>query len=306
MPTRDEIRILYAAADGHSAVSSTRADPRPAVSAANGAGAAASTAPPANGAAGATGAPAGGASEPQARRGAAGRVSAIVLAGGSGSRFTGSFIPKQFVQVRGKPILAYVLETYQQLALVDDVTLVINRRYEQLYYDIVDTYGCFKVRRLVPGGATRQASSAAGLAAIEPCEIVVVQDGVRPFTSPRVIMESIEVARQVGGANVVVRTLDTIVESRDGFISSIPDRTYLYSGQAPQAFRYEQLLEAHRHAAASGVTSATDDAQLVLAAGGRVGVVEGSYTNFKITTYEDFLFASTIVDHQRTGNEDRW
>src|SRR5262245_14308164 len=86
-------------------------------------------------------------------------VRAIILAGGSGSRFTGSFIPKQFVQVKGKPILAYVLSTYQSLALIDDITLVINRRYEQLYYDIVDTYGFYKVRRLIPGGATRQASS---------------------------------------------------------------------------------------------------------------------------------------------------
>jgi len=70
-----------------------------------------------------------------------------------------------------------VLDTYQGLSLVDDITLVINRQYEQLYYDIVDTYGCFKVRRMVPGGSDRQASSFAGLTSIAPCEIVVVQDG---------------------------------------------------------------------------------------------------------------------------------
>ena len=235
-----------------------------------------------------------------------GRVSAIVLAGGSGSRFTGSFIPKQFVQVRGKPILAHVLETYQKLSLVDDVTLVINARYEQLYYDIVDTYRFFNVRRVAPGGPTRQASAAAGLASIEPCEIVVVQDGIRPFTGARVIMEAVEMARRVGGANVVVPTLDTVVECRDGFIERVPERAHLYSGQAPQAFRYELLVEAHRRAAADGVIGATDDAQLVLRVGGRVGIVEGSYANFKITTYEDFLFATSLVEHQRTGNGDGW
>jgi len=240
------------------------------------------------------------------RSGTAAGVRAIILAGGSGSRFTGSFIPKQFVQVQGKPILAYVLETYESLPLIDDVTLVINRRYEQLYYDIVNTYGCVKVRRMVPGGATRQASSAAGLAAIEPCEIVVVQDGVRPFTSPRVVMEAVEVARQVGGANVVVPTLDTIVECRDGLMARVPDRTYLFSGQAPQAFRYDVLAGAHRRAEEAGITTATDDAQLVLAAGGRVGVVEGAYSNFKITTYEDFLFASTLVERARAGDGNRW
>jgi 2-C-methyl-D-erythritol 4-phosphate cytidylyltransferase len=241
-----------------------------------------------------------------AREGAAGKVSAVILAGGSGSRFTGSFIPKQFVQVRGKPILAYVLETYQKLSLVDDVVLVMNPRYEQLYYDIVDTYKFYKVRRLVPGGATRQASAAAGLAAVEPCDIVVMQDGVRPFTSARIIMEAVEMARREGGANVVVRALDTIIEGQDGFIERIPERTHLYNGQAPQAFRYDLLTEAHRRALADGITEASDDAQLVMRVGGRVGMVEGSYANFKITTYEDFLFASCMVEHQRQTDGDRW
>jgi 2-C-methyl-D-erythritol 4-phosphate cytidylyltransferase len=235
-----------------------------------------------------------------------GRVSAIVLAGGSGSRFTGSFIPKQFVQLHGKPILAYVLETYQNLSLIDDVTLVVNPRYEQLYYDIVDTYRFFKVRRVVPGGANRQASSAAGLAALEACEIVVVQDGVRPFTGARVIMEAVETARRLGGANVAVRTLDTIVEARDGVIERIPDRTNLYNGQAPQAFQHALLLEAHRRAETDGVREATDDAQLVLRIGGRVGLVEGSYANFKITTYEDFLFATALAERREAGNGEPW
>jgi 2-C-methyl-D-erythritol 4-phosphate cytidylyltransferase len=235
-----------------------------------------------------------------------GRVSAIILAAGSGSRFTGSFIPKQFVQIRGKPILAYVLETYQKLVQVDDITLVVNPRYEQLYYDIVDTYRFFKVTRMVPGGASRQASSAAGVAGLEACEIVVVQDGVRPFTSARLVMEAVETARRVGAANVCVRTLDTIVEARDGIIERIPERAHLYNGQAPQAFRHGVLIEAHRRAAAEGVRDATDDAQLVLRVGGRVGIVEGSYANFKITTYEDFLFATALVEQRGTPDESAW
>src|SRR6266436_3071882 len=161
-----------------------------------------------------------------------GRTSAIVLAGGKGSRCTGSLVPKQFLQLRGKAILAYVLETYQALAQIDDITLVINPLYEQLYYDILDTYRFFKVRRVIAGGATRQASAAAGLAGLARCDIVVMQDGVRPFTSPRVIMEAVEVARREGAANVVVRTLDTIVETRDGFIVHVPNRTNLHNGQA--------------------------------------------------------------------------
>jgi len=243
-------------------------------------------------------------SKKQAMDAAPSGVAAIIVAGGSGSRFTGSFIPKQFVQVHGKPILAYVLEAYQNLSQIQEIALVINRRYEQLYYDIVDTYGFFKVRKIVPGGKSRQASAAAGLAAIDPCEVVAVQDGVRPFTTPRVIMEAVEMARRVGAANVAVPTLDTIVEVRDGFIQSIPDRTFFYNGQAPQAFQYALLKEAHEAAERDGISDASDDAQLVLRVGGRVGIVQGSYANFKITTYEDFLFADALVDQQRPETEE--
>src|SRR5258706_12106978 len=82
-------------------------------------------------------------------------ISAIVLAGGKGSRFTGSLVPKQFLQLRAKPVLAYVLVTYQNLEMIDDVTLVINAQYEQLYYDILDTYRLFKPQRVVARGNKR-------------------------------------------------------------------------------------------------------------------------------------------------------
>src|SRR5207247_553564 len=207
-------------------------------------------------------------------------VTAVVWSGGTGSRFNGSFIPKQFVDIEGKPLLAYCLDTYEALPMIDEIALVINERYEQLYYDICSTFGYLKVRKFVPGGATRQESVFHGLHAIEPCETVVVQDGVRPFSSEKSIAEAIEAARIYGAADVVVPTLDTIVEERDGFIVNIPDRTHLRNGQAPQTFRYEVLMQAHEHARAVGTAGATDDAQLVLANGGQVRAVEGSFEGF--------------------------
>jgi 2-C-methyl-D-erythritol 4-phosphate cytidylyltransferase len=230
-----------------------------------------------------------------------GEATAIVLSGGSGSRFHGSFIPKQFAEIEGKPILAYCLDTYETLPAVDEVVLIINASYEQLYYDICSTYGYLKVRKLIPGGGTRQESVARGLEAVDPCEIVVVQDGVRPFSSEKSIIEAIEAARLYGAADVVVPTLDTIVEERDGFIVGIPDRTNLRNGYAPQAFRYDLLVKAHEHARATGVTTATDDAQLVLAIGGRVRCVEGSFEGFKVTTYVDWLFAQQVLEARRSG-----
>lgn len=228
-------------------------------------------------------------------------VIAIVLSGGTGSRFQGSFIPKQFVNIEGTPLLAYCLETYEALPMIDEIVLVINEKYEQLYYDICSTFGYLKVRKLVPGGATRQESVARGLEAIDRCEVVVVQDGVRPFTSEKSIVEAIEAARLHGAADVVVPTLDTIVEERDGFIVNIPDRTHLRNGHAPQAFRYDVLVRAHEHARAAGTRGATDDAQLVLASGGQVRAVEGTFEGFKVTTNIDLLFAQQVLEARRKG-----
>lgn len=228
-------------------------------------------------------------------------VTAIVLSGGAGSRFQGSFIPKQFVEIEGKPILAYCLDTYEALPMIDEIALVINERYEQLYYDICSTFGYLKVRRFVYGGATRQESVSQGLRAIDPCEIVVVQDGVRPFSSEKSIAEAIEAARVHGAADVVVPTLDTIVEERDGFIVNIPDRTRLRNGQAPQTFRYEVLVQAHEHARVVGTKEATDDAQLVLASGGQVRAIEGTFEGFKVTTNIDLLFAQQVLETRRQG-----
>jgi 2-C-methyl-D-erythritol 4-phosphate cytidylyltransferase len=157
------------------------------------------------------------------------------------------------------------------------------------------------VRRFVPGGRSRQESVALGLSAIDPCEVVVVQDGVRPFPSEKSIVEAIEAARVYGAADVVVPTLDTIVEERDGFIVNIPDRTGLRTGYAPQAFRYETLIRAHRHAREAGIESATDDAQLVLAIGQKVRCVEGTFEGFKVTTYVDWLFAQQVLEARRRG-----
>jgi 2-C-methyl-D-erythritol 4-phosphate cytidylyltransferase len=228
-------------------------------------------------------------------------VTAIVLSAGTGSRFNGSFIPKQFVDIESKPLLAYCLETYEALPMIDQIALVINERYEQLYYDICSTFGFLKVRRLIPGGGTRQESVARGLDEIEPCEIVVVQDGVRPFTSEKSIVEAIEAARLHGAADVVVPTLDTIVEVQDGFIVNIPDRAHLRNGHAPQAFRYDVLVRAHQHALETGIQGATDDAQLVLASGGQVRAVEGTFEGFKVTTNIDLLFAQQVLEARRKG-----
>jgi 2-C-methyl-D-erythritol 4-phosphate cytidylyltransferase len=229
------------------------------------------------------------------------QVTAIVLSGGSGSRFHGSFIPKQFAEIEGKPILAYCLDVYEALPAVDEIVLITNPRYEQLYYDICSTFGYLKVRKFVPGGRSRQESVTLGLSAIDPCEVVVVQDGVRPFPSEKSIVEAIEAARVYGAADVVVPTLDTIVEERDGYIVSIPDRTGLRTGYAPQAFRYETLTRAHKHAHDAGIEGATDDAQLVLAIGGQVRCVDGTFEGFKVTTYVDWLFAQQVLEARRRG-----
>jgi 2-C-methyl-D-erythritol 4-phosphate cytidylyltransferase len=126
-----------------------------------------------------------------------------------------------------------------------------------------------------------------------------MQDGVRPFTTSRCAATT---SRLLVNGQRFVRQAPS---RGDGSFNGASAPVNLYSGQAPQAFRYDVLVEAHRKAREEGIADATDDAQLVLRTGGKVGVIEGSYENFKITTYADFCSprrSSRTSDCQR----DKW
>jgi 2-C-methyl-D-erythritol 4-phosphate cytidylyltransferase len=157
------------------------------------------------------------------------------------------------------------------------------------------------VDRLIPGGADRQASVYAGLAA-GPAEtdVVLVHDGARPLVTPEIVRAAVRVAATEGAAVVAVAVTDTIkMADADGRVVETPPRGRLWAAQTPQAFRAGWLREAHARALADGFRG-TDDSSLVERIGHRVWLVPGSPENLKITTTADLVRAEQILRGRAT------
>jgi len=210
-------------------------------------------------------------------------------AAGRGQRF-GRPGNKVFEILGSKPILAYSLQVFQDLQIIDEIVLVINKDDVEAADDIVRRFNISKVKAIVIGGAQRQDSVRIGLEHVSG-EIVAVHDAARPLINPVSIERSIQAAKEHGAAIVAVPVIDTIKSASVGFVTATEDRSRLFSIQTPQTFRTSLIRDAHNRALADGYYS-TDDSALVEWIGKKVAVVEGTYDNIKITTPSDMQVAA--------------
>jgi 2-C-methyl-D-erythritol 4-phosphate cytidylyltransferase len=205
-------------------------------------------------------------------------------------------VKKPYLNLGDKPILVHTIDAFDRNPVIDTVSVIVDAADLKMCQSTVIAPNAFqKVRDLVVGGQTRQASVFNGLQSL-PTDVdcVVVHDGVRPFVTDEIIFACIEAADEWGAAVAAVPVKDTIkVASADGFIVDTPDREKLWTVQTPQAFRASVLLDAHALAQREGVT-ATDDAMLVEQLGFKVKMVSGSDSNLKITTREDLIIAEAL------------
>ncbi len=226
------------------------------------------------------------------------KVIALIPAAGMGKRM-GAEINKQYLLLRGKPILAHTLAVFEKAPFVDDIIVITPEQEIPFCRDqVVERYGFTKVRAVVAGGAERQHSVLNGLRAADRAadeDVVLIHDGVRPFVPERVLAQAVETAAASDGALVAVPAKDTVKVVTDGVIRETPPRETLWLAQTPQAFRYGVIRAAHELAAAEGFLG-TDDATLVERLGREVRVVMGDYRNIKITTPEDMLLAEAFLD----------
>jgi 2-C-methyl-D-erythritol 4-phosphate cytidylyltransferase / 2-C-methyl-D-erythritol 2,4-cyclodiphosphate synthase len=214
-------------------------------------------------------------------------VTAIIAAAGSGRRLGGS-VPKQFLLLGGVPVLGRTVEAFHAAPRVTDVIVVTREEAVAQVTALVDSGA--KPTRVIPGGATRQASVACGVAALaEAAEYVLVHDAARPFVTPEVIERALDAAIEAGAAIVALPATDTVkrVEVDRGaahIVETIP-REQIYLAQTPQAFRRD-VLEAAVALGRAGLEG-TDEAALAERGGHRVRIVEGDPANVKITTAAD-------------------
>jgi 2-C-methyl-D-erythritol 4-phosphate cytidylyltransferase len=233
------------------------------------------------------------------------RNGVVIVAAGKGTRM-GASDSKQYLPLRGKPILVHTLERFQRMAQIEAIVLVTGSGDIDRCTAYVEQYSLTKVVAVTAGGDERQHSVRIGLERLpEGLEVVAVHDAVRPLVTEARIAECLHKAYEAGGAVLAVPVKDTIkVVDSSGRIESTPERKSLWAVQTPQAFRLDLLEQAHRQAERDGFVG-TDDAMLVERLGHSVHVVEGDYTNIKITTPDDLLLAERLLQEQQGERDER-
>lgn len=225
------------------------------------------------------------------------KVTAIVLAGGSGARM-GAACKKQYMLLAGRPLLFYALHAFEQSA-VDEIVLVTNEA-DYCRQEILEKYQIGKVKKIVPGGAERYHSVYAGLLAAEGSRYVLIHDGARPFVTQDIIREAAEGAKRYRACAVGMPVKDTVkIADENGFAAQTPRRDTVWQMQTPQAFSYPLILKAYERVRKENPEGITDDAMVVEYAGdAKVKLLRGSYRNIKITTPEDMALAKCFLGDQ--------
>ena len=215
----------------------------------------------------------------------------IIVAGGKGLRMGGD-LPKQFIPLRGKPVLMHTLEVFYQWDATAGLVLVIPEEHAA-YWNMLRRELNFTIpHRTVFGGETRFHSVRNGLCEVEGDGLIAVHDGVRPFVTPVVIDSCFRMAEAHGAAIPVVPMIESVREITEGN-SRAYDRRKLLIVQTPQVFHAGILREAYKQPYHE---SFSEDASLVEALGNRIHLVEGSYENIKITTPADIRYAEIKID----------
>lgn len=226
---------------------------------------------------------------------------ALIFAGGTGQRMHAKGMPKQFLELHGKPIIIYTLEQFENHPEIDGIVVSCLESWIPHLRKLLKKFCIEKVREIVPGGETGQLSIYNGLAALEkhyPKDtLVLIHDGVRPLIDEETISKNIACARDHGCAITTTPAVETVtMDNENGQIGQIVDRSKCQMAKAPQSFCLGMLLEAHRQAMASGCTNYIDSASLMRHYGCMLYAVEGKSENIKITTPADFYIFRAIVD----------
>lgn len=232
-------------------------------------------------------------------------LAAIIVAAGKGTRMN-TRESKQYIEIDQKPILVHTMEAFHHTKAIDEMIVVVGAQDVDKVRFWTEQYELHKVKNVISGGRERQQSVYFGLQALQGrAQWVLIHDGVRPFVSPSLIERCWQSAQEYGSAVLAVPVKDTIkVANEKQMIEHTPDRNSLWAVQTPQAFRAEDILEAHRLAAEDGYMG-TDDASLMERLGKPVKLVMGDYRNIKITTPEDLSIAAHISQELKKKGEEK-
>jgi 2-C-methyl-D-erythritol 4-phosphate cytidylyltransferase len=218
---------------------------------------------------------------------------AIIVAGGSGSRMKAE-VPKQFLLLNGKPILQHTLERFMAFSPLLRVVLVLpGGKPTEAWHQLCETHDFYPPIDTVAGGATRFQSVRNGLARVRTeAGLVAVHDGVRPMVTPTLIGRGFETAAEAGTAIAAVALNDSVRQRQPDGSTRAVDRSQFSLIQTPQTFRLDWMRDAF---ARPEQPHYTDCASVLEAAGYPITLIEGDYSNLKITTPADLQYAAGLI-----------
>ena len=209
----------------------------------------------------------------------------------------GLSVPKQLIEIDGKKVIEYTLSAFERCPLIDEIVVVTREE------DIpaVENAGkdFLKLRAVVPGGRERFDSVRAGIcAASDQASFFAIHDGARMLVTEKEISDVVTLAYTTGAATLSTAVTDTVKVVEGTTILSTPDRSKLKAVQTPQVFERSLYMRAMENMEKNRL-SVTDDCSMVEAIGEKVEIAPGEYTNIKLTTKTDLLFAKAILEERR-------
>lgn len=225
---------------------------------------------------------------------------AIILSGGVGSRM-GIDMPKQYVEVEGMPVLGYSLAAFAAHPDIDAIVVAVADQWRDFVAGLASRLCPEKPVSLAPAGQTRQYSifnalEVAARSASGDADLVIVHDGARPLVGADLIGRCLAACSAADAVMPAIAVKDTTYLSDDGTtITALLDRSKLWAGQAPEAFRLAKYLAAHRAMDAAELMKINGSTELAFKSGLSCRIIEGDPMNFKITTPEDLSNFKTII-----------
>ena len=238
-------------------------------------------------------------------------VYAVICAGGIGSRMGNRDLPKQYMMIKGKPIIVHTVEKFFLNSRFERVLVLCPKSWVAYTRELLEKFIPSNEKVVVlEGGESRNDTIMNAISFIEKNDglddetIVVTHDAVRPFVTARIIEQNIDAAIKFGATDTVVPATDTIVSSTDGeTISFIPNRSEMFQGQTPQSFKAKMLKELYDELSEDEKKILTDACKIFSMKGKRVYLVPGEVHNIKITYPYDLRVAKILVDEEADEEE---
>lgn len=229
-------------------------------------------------------------------------VSALIFAGGTGKRMNTKTLPKQFLELHGKPIIIHTIEHFESHPEIMDIVVVCVDDWLDYCKDLLAKFNIKKVSQVVPGGETGQMSIFNGLEALREKyqgnnDYVLIHDGVRPLIDEETISKNIESVKKYGTAITVKPVIETVVQvDEEDIINNVIERSTCQTAVAPQSFVLSEIYSLHMRAQAEKLFDMTDSATLARYYGLSLHTVMGGSENIKITTPSDFYIFRAIYE----------